>query len=505
MINRVPLSLLYLNVLAIATCGLIYELLAGTLASYLLGDSVTQFSLVIGIYLSAMGLGAWLSRYIEKHLARAFIEIELALALVGGVSAPLMFLAFPWIDWFQPLMFGGVLVIGTLVGLELPLLMRILKEHLDFSDLVSRVLTFDYVGALLASVLFPILFVPYMGLIRTSLVFGILNALVGWWSTYLLRPLLSDRGVGRLRLRAALVVGLLAAGLLSADRLTTLAEENALGGHVIYSEQSPYQKISVTRGEQGFQLFLNGHLQFNSADEYRYHEALVHPAMLGGQPPQRVLVLGGGDGLAVRECLKHPSVESVTLVDLDPAMTRLSRDLEPFKQLNQSSLSDPRVRVVNQDAFLWVGEGDEKFDAVIIDFPDPGNYSVGKLYTTRFYRLLKRRLAPAARVSIQCTSPLVAPRSYWCIIRTLEEAGYRVRPYHAPVPSFGVWGFALASLEDFDAEPMQLSRIEGDLKFLTVDVLRGLFELPADLKPLETEVNRLDNQVLVRLYDEEWN
>ena len=505
MINRVPLSLLYLNVLAIATCGLIYELLAGTLASYLLGDSVTQFSLVIGVYLSAMGLGAWLSRYIQSHLARAFIEIELALALIGGVSAPLMFLAFPWIDWFRPLMFGGVLLIGTLVGLELPLLMRILKEHLDFSDLVSRVLTFDYIGALLASVLFPILFVPYMGLIRTSLFFGILNALVGWWSTYLLRPLLSDRGIARLRLRAAFVVCLLGAGLFGAERLTTLAEENALGGQVIYSEQSPYQKIAVTRGEGGFQLFLNGHLQFNSTDEYRYHEALVHPAMLTGEPPRRVLVLGGGDGLAVRECLKYPSVESIWLVDLDPAMTRLSRDLEPLKRLNRSALADPRVQVINEDAFLWVGEPGEKFDAVIIDFPDPGNYSVGKLYTTRFYRLLKGRLGPAARVSIQCTSPLVAPQSYWCIVHTLEAAGYHVRPYHAPVPSFGVWGFALASLTALDAELMPLSTVEGELKFLTGDILRGLFELPADLRPVETEVNRLDNQALVRYYDEEWN
>jgi spermidine synthase len=184
--NRAPLFLLYLNVLVVATCGLIYELLAGTLASYLLGDSVTQFSLVIGIYLSAMGVGAWLSKFIWKQLAACFIEVELAVALVGGFSAPLLFVAFGSIDWFRPLLFSFVFVIGTLVGLELPLLMRLLKEHVEFDDLVSRVLTFDYIGALLASLLFPIFLVPHLGLVRTSLVFGILNAAVGVWGSFCL-------------------------------------------------------------------------------------------------------------------------------------------------------------------------------------------------------------------------------------------------------------------------------------------------------------------------------
>ncbi len=505
MLNRAPLSLLYLNVLVIATCGLIYELLAGTLASYVLGDSVTQFSFVIGVYLSAMGVGAWLSRYIEENLARYFIEIELALALLGGISAPVLFLAFPWIDWFRPLLLGMVFAIGVLVGLELPLLMRILKEHLDFSDLVSRVLTFDYIGALLASLMFPIFFVPYLGLIRTSLVFGILNALVGLWSTYLLRPLLSAKGLDRLRWRAGLVVVLLTIGLLKADQLTTLAEENVLGGAIIHSTQSPYQRIAITRKGPGFQLYLNGHLQFNSADEYRYHEALVHPAMLGKAPVKHVLILGGGDGLAIRECLKYTSVESLCLVDLDPAMTGLSEQFEPLKQLNQAAFSDPRVRVINEDAFVWIGEAVEKYDAVIIDFPDPGNYSIGKLYTTRFFRMLKEHLHDNALVSIQCTSPLVAPKSYWCIVRTMEAAGFQVRPYHATVPSFGVWGYALASLTKLNTNAPHLDPAIKNLRFLNNDVLENLFLLPVDLQPVEVDVNRLDNQSLVRYYDEEWH
>jgi len=504
MLNRAPLFLLYVNVLVIAVCGLIYELLAGTLASYMLGDSVTQFSLVIGTYLSAMGVGAWLSRYIQQHLAQAFVEIELALAFLGGFSAPLLFIVFPFVEWFRPLLLGLVFAVGVFVGLELPLLMRILKEHLDFSDLVSKVLAFDYVGALIASILFPLIFVPYLGLVRTSLVFGILNALVGLWSTFLLRPLLRPHHVLSLRIRAAIVLAMLTVGLFQASQMTQFGEESSLGGKIIHSVSSPYQRIAVTSKRGGFQLYLNGHLQFNSTDEYRYHEALVHPALLGSDQPEQVLVLGGGDGLAVREILRYPSIQRVVLVDLDPAVTDLSRGFPPLLKLNGSSLLDPRVEVINQDAFLWINQSSESFDAVIIDFPDPGSFSIGKLYTTHFFRKLRNRIHSNSLVSIQCTSPLVAPQSYWCIIRTLEAAGFVVKPFHASVPSFGIWGYALASLSEIPLDAKRLPS-DGQLRFLNPTNLSDLFTLPQDIQPLSPQINRLDNQSLVRYYDEEWH
>lgn len=513
MIDRAPLWLLYLNVLIIATCGLVYELVAGTLASYLLGDSVTQFSLVIGVYLSALGGGAWLSQYIHRRLARTFIEIELALALIGGFSTPLLFIAFPHLDWFQGLLFGSVMLIGILVGLELPLLMRILKEHLEFDELISRVLAFDYLGALFASLLFPIVLVPRLGLTRTAIVFGLLNAGVGLWGTYLLRPLLSSKGIDGLRGRAVLVIGVLIVGFIKADSLTTLAEENTLGGKIVYTDTSPYQRIAVTRTDKGFQLYLNGHLQFNSVDEYRYHEALVHPLMNLCQDAKNVLVLGGGDGLAVRELLRYDSVEQVTLVDLDPAMTKLATNFEPLVQLNQHALTDQRVRVVNEDAFVWANQrvAEQLFDAVVIDFPDPGSYSVGKLYTTYFFQALRKHLTDEAAVAIQCTSPLVAPKSYWCILHTLRTSGYDVTPYHAAVPTFGVWGFALARIANAnDAEtgrpsmPPTMVRPIAGLRFLNASTMQSLFELPADQQPIDVPPNRLNDQILVRLYDTEW-
>jgi len=492
--------LLYLNVLVIATCGLVYELIAGTLASYVLGDSVTQFSTCIGVYLSALGVGAWLSRYVDQSIARCFIEVELGVALLGGLSAPILFLAFAYVSWFQVALYGVVFAIGILVGLELPLLMRILREQLEFRDLVSRVLTFDYIGALAGSLLFPILLVPSLGLVRTSLVFGMLNAVVALWGTWLLRPLLR-RSPGPLRIRAVAVLVVLVVAFIKADRLTAVAEEQLFTNPVVYAQTTRYQRLVVTRGRAGFQLFLNGNLQFNSIDEYRYHESLVHPAMLTCAAPRRVLVLGGGDGLAVREVLRYSAVASVTLVDLDPGMTALSDRFPPLKILNAGSLDDDRVEVINEDAMIWLGRHDgDPFDVILVDFPDPNNFSLGKLYTRHFYRLVKRQLAAGGTLGLQSSSPLVARGSYWCIARTMEAAGLVVRPYHCAVPSFGVWGFVLAS-----HEPVEIpGDVPEQLSYLNREALLSMFELPIDLQPVPVEINRLDNQVLVRYYDDEW-
>lgn len=502
--NRTPL--LFLNVFIIATCGLIYELLAGTLSSYVLGDSVTQFSIIIGVYLFAMGVGSWLSGFIEKQIPEKFIDIEFAVAILGGFSAPLLFLSFSRLSYFSVVLYAVVFSIGTLVGLEIPLLMRILQDKLDFKDLISRVLAFDYIGALAASLLFPLFFVPKLGLTRTSLLFGMINAVVGIWGTWLLAPLIK-RNVTFLRVKGFIIIVLLLIAFIKADFLTSLAEDSLFVDNIIYAESSPYQRIVVTKGKTGYSLFLNGNLQFNSFDEYRYHEALVHPAFaVADASPKRVLVLGGGDGLAVREILKYPSIESVTLVDLDPAMTKISNKISVLGELNKHSLNNPKVSVINADAYVWLSEtAAQSFDVAIVDFPDPNNFALGKLYTTHFYNLLKSKLKPKAAVVIQCTSPLIARKSYWCIIKTLEAAGFYVKPYQTTVPSFGIWGYALAKLEPFEAPAKLPESLE--LKFLNDKTFASMFEFSSDstlLTDEEIEINRLDNQALVRYYESEW-
>lgn len=501
--KRAPL--LFLNVFVIATCGLIYELLAGTLSSYVLGDSVTQFSIIIGIYLFAMGVGSWLSRFVEKNLAERFVEVELSVAVVGGFSAPLLFLSFAHLSYFGVVLYGVVFIIGVLVGLEIPLLMRILKDELDFKDLVSRVLAFDYVGALVASLLFPIFFVPRLGLARTSLLFGILNAAIGIWGTWLLLPLIKAN-VTVLRVKGAVIIVLLAIAFIKADKLTSMAEDALFMDNIIFARSSPYQRIVVTKGKTGYALFLNGNLQFNSFDEYRYHEALVHPAFAAYQgTPKRVLVLGGGDGLALREIEKYSSVEFIQIVDLDPEMTKISYSVPALGELNRHSFDDPRVHLTNGDAFVWLDQTQtEPFDIAIVDFPDPNNFALGKLYTTRFYSLLKSKLKPDSAVVIQTTSPLVARTSFWCIVKTLEVAGFNVRPYQTTVPSFGIWGYALAKLEPFDQPMKPPPGIE--LHFLNDKSFASMFDFSSDTsRPKEDiDVNRLDNQALVRYYEAEW-
>jgi len=517
------------SVFVVAACGLLYELAAGALASYVLGDSVLQFSTIIGTYLFAMGVGSWLSRYFERQLPAHFLRIELLVALVGGALPATLFLANAYAPGaFRVLLYGMVLAVGTLVGLEIPLVMRILRRNVQLKDLVSQVLTFDYLGALAVSLAFPLVLVPRLGLIRTGLLFGLMNAFVALWALWLFRGELR-----RLREHAAacaLVFAVLGAGLWGAGFITTLTEDHFYQDKVVLASSTPYQRIVVTHGRSGYRLYLNGNLQFAQSDEYRYHEALVHPAMAAHGHPRRVAVLGGGDGMAVREILKYPSVESVTLVELDPAMTGLFSRQPDLVRLNGGALLSPKVHVVNADAFQWLQQDEqdssaagppqgarapsggsdpaqrrsvgahETFDVIVVDFPDPTNFAIGKLFTNSFYALLDRHLAASGYAVIQTTSPLIARQSFWTVVATVESVGLTATPYHAQVPSFGEWGFVLAS-----RRPWRLpGALPAGLRFLDVASLPLLFDFPRDMARVPAEVNRLSNQVLVYSYEREW-
>jgi spermidine synthase len=489
---------IYVTVVVVATAGLVYELVAAAAASYLLGDSLTQFSTVIGSYLFAMGVGSFLSRYLRRGLAARFVQIEILVGLVGGWTATLLFVAFGHTAHFRVVLYGLVVLIGVLVGLEIPLLLRLLRDRLAFRELVAQVLSLDYVGALAASILFPLLLVPHLGLIRTSLLVGLANAAVGLWSTWIFRGQLAAPGY--LRAFAVVAVLGLGGGAVAAERITEWSEDRLYADDIILARTTPYQRIVLTRWGDDLRLFLNGHLQFSSRDEYRYHEALVHPALAAHRRPRHVLVLGGGDGLAVREILKYGAVERVTLVDLDPEMTRLFADNPLLAAVNGRALSDPRVRVANADAFVWLAEARDLFDVVIADFPDPHSFSLGKLYSRTFYRVLRARLAPDGLFVQQATSPMFARRAFWCIVETVRSAGLDVRPYHAYVPSFGEWGFVLAGTARWKLP----HAYPPGLRFLTVEATAALFAFPPDMGAVPVDVNRLDNQVLVHYYGGDW-
>jgi spermidine synthase len=491
------------SVFIVAACGLVYELAAGALASVLLGDSILQFSTVIGTYLFAMGLGSYLSRHFQRQLVAHFLRIELLVGLVGGLMPAALFAlhtAAP--PSFRIALYALVLAVGTLVGLEIPLVMRILKRHFReryaLSHLVSQVLTFDYLGALAVSIAFPLLLVPQLGLIRTGLFFGLANTAVALWALLLFRGEL--RRFRAHALACVATIAALAGAFAFAERVTTWAEDRFYGDRVVYSETSAYQRVVVTASAAGVRLYLNGNLQFHSRDEYRYHEALVHPAMAAHGAPRRVLVLGGGDGMAVREVLKHPGVEQVTLVELDPHMTTLFSTAPMLRALNGDALHSDKLTIVNADAFGWLERSTAMFDVIVIDFPDPTNFSIGKLYTTSFYALVDEHLSAGGYAVVQTTSPLIARKSFWTVVATVEAVGLSATPYHVHVPSFGEWGFVLASRRPWKMP----AALPPGLRFLTLAGMPALLDFPPDMARVPAEPNRLSNQVLVPTYEQEW-
>lgn len=495
---RVKPSLLLLSVFVIATCGLIYELVAGTLASYVLGDSVTQFSTIIGTYLFAMGVGSYFSRFIEDDIFSKFVTIELLIALIGGFSSSILFVLFEQVTYFRLIMYFLVFVTGLLVGLEIPLLMRMLKDNFSFSDLVSEIFTFDYIGALLASLIFPLFFVPYIGLIRTSLFFGLLNAGVACWVCNTLSK--KENPKKALRFLSLIVIVILFLGFIFANKIQDFSEELSYNDRVIFSKSTPYQRIVITRRRNDIRLYLNNNLQFSSKDEYRYHESLVHPLMSALENKDTIVILGGGDGLAAREVFKYPNVKKVILVDLDPAVNQLFTSHEMLTKLNKNVFKNPKMEVINQDAFTWLLNQNHKFAAFIIDFPDPSNFSVGKLYSLTFYNRLFKNLKDNGIVVIQSTSPLVAPKSFWCVEATLKAAGFLTIPFHTFVPAFGDWGYVMASKQPLDFN----QPLPDSLGFYSTKTFEAMCSFSKDMVQKDVEINRLNNQTLVRYFEEEW-
>lgn len=502
--NRDSLVLL-VSVFLVASCSLVYELLAGAVSSYLLGSSITQFSLVIGLFLSAMGLGSFLTKFIERDLIERFLQVEIAIGVLGGASAFILFAAFSYTEVYTVAMVAVSGGVGTLIGLEIPLIIRILRErHQSLRLTVANVMTVDYVGALVAALAFPFLMVPHLGLMRAAFVTGLLNVAVAWLGLGAFR-----RELPRPRtLAAALGAGtaFLLAGVVLSGTLVTFLEERVYPDEIVYAEQTPYQRIVITRWKDDVRLFLDNNLQFSSKDEHRYHESLVHPAMSLSPSPGRVLILGGGDGMAARECLKYDAVRRIDLVDIDPAITRLFRENPILAELNDGALADERVNVYNRDAMKYLEEASALYDVILMDLPDPSLLELGRLYSRTFFALAANRLKPDGYLAVQSSSPYFSANAYWCIVNTIASvpvphrgAGARlhVEPYHANVPSFGIWGFALASPRPIDPEAVA---VEVSTRFLRNEMVEALFTFPADMQPRETALNRLDNQILVQYY-----
>ncbi|MBD5785671.1 polyamine aminopropyltransferase [Cellulosimicrobium terreum] len=494
--------------LLVAVGGLVYELILGTAASYLFGDSIVAFSVATGLTLFGMGLGSLLAPRLERGAALNFVRNELVLSLVGGTSVLVLFWAYAQTEVYWTVFVLLSLLIGTAIGVEIPLLVALIKERGDDGSVsvLSKVLALDYFGALVASLLFPFLLLPTLGLVRTAFAVAVLNVGVALF-------MLARMGhPARWTVLTWMALAVLVVGFAASTWLETSISARMYQDPVVAQEQSRYQKIVVTEYQGDTRLYLSDQLQFSSVDEARYHETLAHATMTSVAAPASVAILGGGDGLLAREVLRYDSVQDVTLVDLDPAVTDLARDNRLIADLNEHALDDDRVDVVNADAFRWLDETDQTFDVVLVDLVDPSTDRIAKLYSQEFYGMVAAHLRPGGAFATQATSSYFTPNAFWQVVATAEAAGpdRTVVPLSVNVPSFGEWGFVLSlpgaprgGVPDAAAGLFARTPLPSGLRFHDATSLAATTRLPADNPRRDMAPSTLLSPVVQRTYQQD--
>jgi spermidine synthase len=492
-------AVLLAAVAACAACGIIYELALLTLSTSLNGGGIIATSLIVAGYIAALGAGALLVKPLLRWAAIAFVAVEALLAIVGGLSAAVLYVMFSFVGGSLLMLALGTALIGALVGAEVPLLMTLLQRGrtagaTDTGRTLANLNAADYLGALVGGLAWPFVLLPHLGMIRGAAATGIINLLAAAVvSVFLLRRVVSTRQLITALGALGLALALLATLLVRAQDIETTSRQRLYADPIIAFRQSAYQEIVVTRRGTDMRLYLDGGLQFSTRDEYRYTESLVYPAL--GAGAHSVLVLGGGDGLAARELLRTPGVDKIEQVELDPAVIELARST--MRYANGGSLDNPRVHVVTGDAMKWLRDTTSpSFDAIIVDLPDPDTPVLGRLYSTEFYGLVSRALAPGGLMVVQSGSPYSTPTAFWRTISTITAAGYAVTPYHVYVPTFGDWGFALARRGDKAPQPA-LPRDPPPLRFLNPSVLDAATVFAPDVQPRPLEPSTLEHPRVV--------
>lgn len=500
------------SMFVMGACGISYEYTLGALGNNLMGSSHEQIFVVIGLMMFAMGLGATLQKNITGNLMDTFLLVEILLGLVGGTSALMIYLAYVYSSSYMILLWGFSLGIGLLIGLEIPLLIRINREYsTSLKTNLSEILSMDYVGSLVGALLFTFVLFANLSINRIAVLLGCINLVIAMVGLAYFRPLVSN--FKKLFFLSYFSIAILGCLLVLSEDWRVSLEQRTYRDPIIHSQTSKYQHIVMTRKQERLSLYINGHLQFNSQDEEIYHEMLVHVPFSTAHSQKRILILGGGDGLALREVLKYDEVQRVDLVDIDPVMTHLAATHPDLVELNQRSLLDDRVslrpvlgisdgetvpvsrttklaqsllstqvypqasvKVFNVDADQFVQSSNGPYDIVVIDFPDPQSVGIAKLYSLDFYRNLAHQLSPTGILAVQSTSPYHSKEMFLCIGKTLRAADYRALPYHQNVPSFGEWGWHLAWLHGVSEAGMkqklaQLKPLTIPTRYLTASLV----------------------------------
>ena len=495
---KTKIKILSFSVFVAGLCSIIYELLISATATYFLGNGVMQFSILIGVYMFSMGIGAYLSKFFQDQSLDFFVRLEVMLGLVGGISVPLLYFLFVNVSpaILQTFCLVIMFMIGLMTGMEVPLL-TFMNEDEKYKDNLSNFLSLDYLGGLIATLLFPFLLLPFVGLFYSSLLFGAVNIILGLWLNHkLLKKKNTTFYFGIVVLLLLVVLGFYTSSLLK------VWEEKIYKSPIVENIQSPYQKIVMTKNNNDVKLFLNRSIQFSSADEHRYHEMLVHIPLSLHSQPKNILILGGGENLASREVLKHESVKSIDVVDIDQMMFDLSKTNKQLLEINQKASLNPKVNLITDDAFTYLKDNTKMYDVIIADLPDPSNDAIAKLYSKQFFGLAMKSLKEDGIFVTQSGEVYFSNTAFSCIKNTVSDIFPFTKTYQVYIPSFGYWGYTIAKNSDFDEKNHR--EIPKNLKYLTESEFVNSFEMPKDISIVATKINTLDNPIVLDYFLDDW-
>lgn len=500
-------NLLKICLFATGLSGIVAEYILSTLAAYFLGDSVIQWTLIVSLMLFSMGAGSSLSKYIKQDLLEKFILIEFTLSIATSFSAITVYSLSAFPEFRGIVIYSLAIFIGLLIGLEIPIVTRLNEEFEELRVNIANVLEKDYYGSLVGGIFFAFVGLPLIGLTYTPFILGAINFSVALALYIYLRDKFKYKKI-RMNIAIAGVIILLVSGAAFAKPIIRFSEQMKYLDQIVFEEQSRYQKIVITRWKDYHWLYLNNSVQFSSYDEAMYHEPLVQlPLYLAGSR-SRVLILGGGDGCAAREALKFNDVRGVTLVDIDPAMTSIARENKILTSINDSSLFDARVKVINSDAFNYLEESRDIFDVIIADFPDPRNSDLSRLYSEEFYIIVRKHLSKDGIFITQAGSPYFAFKAFSSIDTTIKTSGFHTIRVRNHVPTMGEWGFILASpeltSEALHQRFLNMKVDETKTRWLTQGVLPGLISFGKQPGSIvgTIKVNTLKDPVLHKYFEE---
>ncbi len=512
MIQIMPHSsgrILKIAIFATGCAGIVAEFVLSTLATYLVGNAVFQWTIIMSLMLFSMGVGSRLSKHIERNLLEAFILTEFSLSFLCASAVVIAYALMPYIaDQINIVIYLLAMVIGGLIGCEIPLVTRINQAYQELRGNIASVMEKDYYGSLLGGLFFAFFALPYLGMTYTPVVLGSINFGVAVLLLIFYGRMLHHKKA--VYLTAFCCLALLIFTAAAAKSVIIYGEQRQYLDKIILTRQTPYQKIVVTQWKTHYWLYINGQEQFSTYDEEKYHEPLVHPAMTLAASHREILILGGGDGLALREVLKYPDVGAATLVDIDPAMTAMAAENPIFVNINNGSMTHPKANIINQDAKAFLRQSPKRYDVIIIDLPDPDSLDLMHLYSVDFYALVKHRLTRDGILVTQASSPDFSRKAFWCILKTVTAAGMATLPYHNHIPTMGEWGWVLGVNSDqADAAKIKRRLLESefdrlDTRFLNNDAVTAMVHFGKgvlDQKQMSLiKINRESRPVLQEYY-----